>query len=97
MKRPLHERARELAGIPLNESTSKNLERVLNKLMKKGVMRQGDVQHVLDNVWAAEPRSVRDMDDFLNGDAAPDEEQFPADEIFKAYVRDVKASGRRPR
>jgi len=91
------QRINELAGTVRESSGSANLERVLKKLEKKGVMKSGDIQYVLSNVWAVEPRSVADMDDFLNGGTIGDEPQWPAEEIFKAYRRDVKASTRRPK
>lgn len=77
------------------EST-KNLDATLKKLIKKGVMKSGDAEYIVDNVWNVEPRNVKEMDEFLNGDNIGADPTFPAAEIFKAYAKDVKASTRRP-
>lgn len=93
MKRPLHERARELAGIT-EASRSKNLERVMKKLEKADKLGSADSQYILGNIWAIEPSSGKDLADWDGTDFLDDEAR---DMIAQAYRKDTKAGTKRPK
>lgn len=73
------------------------LGKLLDKLVKKGVMGSGDASWISDKIWSYDPRNERELDKFLNDpdDLVDGDPIFPTKEIWKAYQKDIKAGDSR--